>query len=59
MLTVSVYPKIICVPIVVIADYRDQEGVDTSSLIPYSGNFLRTKNFAVFVDFTATSKINP
>ena len=27
--------------------------------IPYSGNFLRTINFALFVDFTATSKINP
>ena len=27
--------------------------------IPYSGNFSRTINFAVFVDFTATSKINP
>ena len=26
--------------------------------IPYSRNFLRTINFAVFVDFTATSKIN-
>ena len=31
----------------------------TYSPIPYSGNFLRTVNFAVFVDFTATSKINP
>ena len=28
-------------------------------LIPYSGNFSRTINFAVFVDFTSTSKINP
>ena len=27
--------------------------------VPYSRNFLRTINFAVFVDFTATSKINP
>ena len=27
--------------------------------IPYSGKFSRTINFAVFVDFTATSKINP
>ena len=27
--------------------------------IPYSGNFSRTINFVVFVDFTATSKINP
>ena len=31
----------------------------TVSNIRYSGNFLRTINFAVFVDFTATSKINP
>ena len=28
-------------------------------LLPYSGIFSRTINFAVFVDFTATSKINP
>ena len=27
--------------------------------VPYSGNFLRTINFAVFMDFTATLKINP
>ena len=27
--------------------------------VPYSENFSRTINFAVFVDFTATSKINP
>ena len=27
--------------------------------ISYRGNFSRTTNFAVFVDFTATSKINP
>ena len=25
-------------------------------MIPYSGNFSRTINFIVFVDFTATSK---
>ena len=31
----------------------------TSLLVPYSGNFSRTINFSVFVDFTATSKINP
>ena len=28
-------------------------------LLPYSGIFSRTISFAVFVDFTATSKINP
>ena len=27
-------------------------------LLPYSGKFLRTINFAVFVDFTATSKMD-
>ena len=27
--------------------------------IPYSGNFSRTINFTVFVDFTAISKNNP
>ena len=27
-------------------------------MVPYSGNFSRTINFTVFVDFTATSKIN-
>ena len=27
------------------------------TLIPYSRNFSRTINFAVFVDFTATSKL--
>ena len=31
---------------------------DKHMLLPYSGNFSRTINFAVFVDFTATSKIN-
>ena len=30
----------------------------TGILLPYSGNFSRTINFAVFVNFTATSKIN-
>ena len=30
-----------------------------SMRVPYSGNFSRTINFAVFMDFTATSKINP
>ena len=29
------------------------------TVILYSMNSLRTINFAVFVDFTATSKINP
>ena len=27
--------------------------------VPYSGKFLWTTNFAVLVDFAATSKINP
>ena len=31
----------------------------TFYLIPYSGNFSRRINFAVFVDFTATLKVNP
>ena len=31
----------------------------TGILLPYSGNFSRTINFAVFMDFTATLKINP
>ena len=30
-----------------------------ASILLYSGNFSRTINFAVFMDFTATSKINP
>ena len=34
-------------------------GYSFISMIPYSVNFSRTINFAVFVDFTATSKINP
>ena len=39
-------------------DHTSQTTVDLF-LLPYSRNFSRTINFTVFVDFTATSKINP
>ena len=39
--------------------FRNLDFCTSEFHIPYSGNFLRTINFTVFVDFTATSKINP
>ena len=35
-----------------------EDYVDVATCIPYSGKFSRTTNFADFVDFTSTSKIN-